>query len=45
MVDKRRAELVGGGGGKPVELGQMLLAGEHQLGRRQRVRQLPRIPR
>ena len=50
MVDERRAELVRGGGREPVELREMLLAREHQLGRGERVRHqaallgdLPRI--
>ena len=37
---QRRAEFVRGGGGKAVELGEMLFARQHQFGRRQRVRQL-----
>jgi hypothetical protein len=40
---ERRAEFVRGGGGQAVELRQMLLAGEHELGRRQRVGQLARL--
>ena len=43
MVDERRAELVRGGRGKPVELRQMLLARQHQLGRGQRVGELARF--
>ena len=42
---ERRAELVGGGGREPVELREMLLARQHQLGRRQRVGELARLPR
>ena len=37
---QRRAEFVRGGGGKAVELGQMLLARQHQFGRGQRVGEL-----
>ena len=40
---ERRAELVGGGGGEAVELGQVLLAGEHQLGRGERLGELARL--
>ena len=42
---QRRAELMRGGGGKPVELREMLLARQHQLGRGQRVGELARLPR
>ena len=42
---ERRAELVRGGGRQPVELRQMLLARQHQLGRGQRVGHLPRLLR
>ena len=38
---ERRAELVRGGGRKPVELRQMLLARQHQFGRGQRLGDLP----
>ena len=40
---ERRAELVGGRGRKPVELRQMLLAREHELGRGQRLGDLPAL--
>ena len=40
---ERRAELVRGGGREPVELRQVLLAREHELGRRERVRELARL--
>ena len=40
---QRRAEFVRGGGGKAVDLGQMLLARQHQFGRRQRVGKLARL--
>src|SRR6185437_6929150 len=40
---ERRAELVGGGGGKAVELRQMLLARQHQFGGGQRVGKLARL--
>ena len=40
---ERRAELVRGGGGEPVELRQVLLAGEHQLGRGERLGELARL--
>ena len=40
---ERRAELVRGGGREPVELREMLLARQHQLGRRQRVGELARF--
>ena len=40
---ERRAELVRGRGRETVELGQMLLARQHQLGRRERVGELPRL--
>ena len=38
---ERRAELVRGGGGEPVELRERLLARQHQLGRGQRLGELP----
>ena len=34
---------MGGGGGEAVDLGQMLFAGQNQLGRRQRTGQLARL--
>ena len=40
---ERRAELVRGGRREPVELGQVLLALEHDLGRRQRLGELARF--
>ena len=40
---KRRAELVGGRGREAVELREVLLAGKHQLGRGERLRQLARL--
>ena len=40
---ERRAELVRGRGGEAVELGQVLLAGEHQLGRGERLGELARL--
>ena len=40
---QRRAEFMGGGGGKAVELGQMLLARQHQFGRGQRIGKLARL--
>ena len=40
---ERRAELVRGGGGEPVELREMLLAREHELGRGERVGELARL--
>ncbi len=40
---ERRAELMRGRGGEPVELGEMLLAREHELGGGKRVGQLPRF--
>ena len=36
---QRRPEFVRGGGGKAIDLGQVLLAGQHQFGRGQRVGQ------
>ena len=42
---ERRAELVGGRGGEAVELRQVLLAGEHHLGRGERLRELARLLR
>ena len=38
-----RAELVRGGGGQAVELGQMLLARQHQFGRGERIGELARF--
>src|SRR5829696_8434155 len=40
---ERRAELVRGGGGEAVELRQVLLAGEHPLGRGERLGELARL--
>ena len=40
---ERRAELVRGGGGEAVELREMLLARQHQLGRGQRLGELARF--
>ena len=40
---ERRAELVGGGRGEPVERREMLLAGEHHLGRVEGAGELPRL--
>ena len=40
---ERRAELVRGGGGEAVERVQLLLAGEHHLGGRERLGHLPRF--
>ena len=40
---QRRAELVRGGGGEPVELREMLLARQHQFGGGQRVGELARF--
>ena len=40
---ERRAELVRGGGSEAVELREVLLAREHQLGRGERVGQEPRL--
>ena len=37
---KRCAQFMRGGRGEPVELRKVLLAGQHQFGRRQRVREL-----
>src|SRR6185437_2745765 len=37
---ERRSQFMGGGGGKAVELGQMLLAGQHQFGGGQRIGEL-----
>ena len=34
------AEFMGGGGGQPIELGEMLFASKHQFSRRQRVGEL-----
>ncbi len=42
---ERRAEFVRGGGGKSVELRQMLLARQHQFGRGERVGRAGAIPR
>ena len=42
---QRRAEFVGGSGSKAVDLGEMLLAGQHQFGRRQCVGQFAGPPR
>ena len=41
MVGERRAKLVRGGGGKTIERVQLLLAGEHHLGRGERIGHLP----
>ena len=40
---ERRAELVRGGGGEAVELRQVLLARQHEFGRRQRIGELARF--
>ena len=40
---QRRAQFVRGRGGDAVELAQVLLAGENQLGRGQRAGELPRL--
>ncbi len=40
---QRRAQLVRGGGGEPVELREMLLARQHQLGGGERVGELARL--
>ena len=40
---QRRAEFMRGGGRKAIELGQMLLARQHQLGRGQRIGKLSRL--
>ncbi len=40
---KRRAELMGGGGGEAVERGQPLFAREHEFRRRKRLSHLPRL--
>ena len=42
---ERRAELVRGCRGEPVELRQVLLAGEHELGGGERLRELARFLR
>ena len=40
---ERRAEFVGGRGREAVELGEVLLAGQHQLGRGERLGELARL--
>ena len=40
---ERRAEFVSGGGSQPVERGEMLLALQHEFGRRQRIGEEPRF--
>ena len=43
MVESGVRQLVGGGGRQPVELGEVLLARQHQLGRRERVGEQARL--
>ncbi len=40
---QRRAEFMGGGGGEAIELGQMLLARQHQFGRGERIGKFARF--